>query len=132
VRLADAKLVQRRLVEIEPQNLFNYVNLASVSAQMGDYQSAEAALKQAIDMRPDLALPYISLAQLHLQTGSLTQARWFAEGAVRREPTVQGYAVLAAACQQLGDSEGAGAAREMARKLAPDDPRLNKLPTQLP
>jgi tetratricopeptide (TPR) repeat protein len=128
-RIADARLVQRRLMELEPQVVFHHVNYATLSAHVGDAQAAETEFKQAIAMRPDLAIGYTGLAQLYLQQGNLPQARWFAEAAQRQQPSgpdeaVRTCLVLAAACQQQGDSTAAETALAKARQIAPLDPRL--------
>ncbi len=136
-RIADARLVQGRLKELEPQVVFHRVNYASLSAQVGDTQVAEAEFKQAIAMRPDLAIGYAGLAQLYLQQGNFAQARWFAEAAQRQqasgpEESARSCLVLAAACQQLGDTAAAEAALAKARDLAPVDPRLPPAPLAPP
>ncbi|MCH5373314.1 MAG: hypothetical protein JJ992_05020, partial [Planctomycetes bacterium] len=130
-RIADARLVTRRLVQIEPRIMMHYVNLASLSSQLADYAAAESALKTVVAMRPDLSIGYSGLAQLYLQTGKAEQARWFAEAALRQEPTTEGevvrtYVVLAAACEQMGDRTAAETALSKARQLAPGDPQLQR------
>lgn len=122
-RIADAWLVQRQMVAIQPQNVVHLVNLASLSSQLGDVAGAEAALKDVIGKRPDLSIGYFGLAQLYLQTGNLEQARWFAEAALRMEPTspeetVQAYLVLATACGRLGDHDAAESAMGEVQKRA--------------
>ncbi len=117
-RIADARVVQERLLALAPDNVIYLVNLANLASQLGDLQSALQTLEEARRRMPDFALPYAGLAQLHAQLGNLEQARLFAEGAVRREPTIQGYGILATICQQLGDEEAAQAARERAKQLA--------------
>lgn len=117
-RIADARAVQERLVAMEPKNVFHHVNLASVAAQVGDFERAESALNEAVRLQPQFGLPYISLAQLHLQMGDLQQARSFAETGVRLAPSAHGYGVLAFACQAVGDTKAAEAARAAAEKLA--------------
>ena len=82
---------------------------------MGIRSIAQAALEKAKELRPEYALPCMSLAQLYIQMGDLETARRFAEDAVRREPNVRGYGMLAMICQQLGDTEAADAARESSR-----------------
>lgn len=122
-RLADARIVQRRMVESQPANSVHYVNLASLALQLGDFAAAEEALKTVVGKRPDLSIGYSGLAKLYLQTGQLDQARWFAEAALRMRPAaademVQTYLVLAAACQRLGDQAAAESALAEAQKLA--------------
>lgn len=122
----EERVVRRRLVEIEPHNFDNYVNLAKVSAQLGEPEAAEATLKLAIAMRPEAAIVYATLAQFYLQTGKAKQARWYAQEAVRREPSAEGYRFLASTCRSLGDTADAEAALNMARKLEPSNPRLEQ------
>jgi len=131
-RIPDALVVERRLVEIEPQNVVNYVNLASLSLRVGDMASAEEALKQAIDLRPDSALAYSYLAQLYLRTGKPEQARSLAREAVRREATAAGYVLLASACRKLDDRAGAEAAFAEARRLASDGRQLEGVEARRP
>jgi tetratricopeptide (TPR) repeat protein len=125
-RTADLRLVHERLVEVEPQNAVHYLNLASVASQLGDFDAAEPLLQRAVELRPDVAIGYTALAQLYLRMDRPQQARWSAEAALRRQPTAEGYLLLAAACQTLGDAPAAQAAVAEARQLAPDDPRWNR------
>ena len=56
-------------------------------------------------------------AEFYVDVGKAKQARWFAQEAVRRQPTVKGYEFLANTCRLVGDNAAANAALEMARKL---------------
>lgn len=116
---AEEQAVRRRLLEIEPHHLVNYLNLAQVSAQLGDNESAEAALKAAIAERPGAIDAYVTLAQFYLQTGKAQHARWYAQEAVRRAPTAEHYRLLGSTCRLVGDAAAATAAFAAARKLAP-------------
>ena len=123
-RIADARLAQQRLLESEPSVVFHLVNYASLSEQVGARDEAEASLKQAIAMRPDLAIGYAGLAQLYLRQENAKDARWFAEAALHQqttspEETAQTCLVLAAACQKLGDAAAAAAALKQAQQVAP-------------
>jgi tetratricopeptide (TPR) repeat protein len=127
-RVPDAWLVHRRLVELDPPNYLDCINLATVATELGDYESVERALRLAMDLRPQMALPYLGLARLYLDVGRLEEARWHANAAVRREPSLAAYAALAAACQELGDREAADAAREAAKQLAAQYPSIEDHP----
>ena len=118
----EERVLRRRLVEIEPHDFSNHLNLAKLSAELGELESAEAALKVAISLQPDRLDGYAVLAQLYQQSGRHKQARWFAQEAVIRQPTAEGYRFLAKTCEQVGDNAGADAALEMARKLDPVPP----------
>lgn len=131
-RIADALVVQRHLVEIDPENVVNYLNLGNLYARVGDMASAEEVLKQAIELRPDAAVGYSCLAQLYLKTGKPKQARSLAQDAIRRDRTAAGYLLLASACQQLNDKAGAEAAMGEARKLSSNDPQREQLDDRQP
>lgn len=129
---AEERVVRKRLVEIQPYNFDNYRNLAKVSMQLGEPEAAEAALKLAIAMTPEAANAYATLAQFYVEAGKPKPARWFAQEAVRREPTAEGYALLASTCRLLGDDADAEAAMNMARKLDAKSSSLQPITTQPP
>lgn len=129
-RMADALVVHRRLLALEPQVAEHYVNAASTAMLVGDTRVAESTLKELIGKRPELAVGYSSLARVYLQTGEVKQARWFAEAALKQsaaapDESLNTYVLLAAACQQEGDVQAARQALESARRLFPGDPRLS-------
>jgi tetratricopeptide (TPR) repeat protein len=115
--LMEERVVRRRLVETEPQTFDNYLNLAKVSAQLGEPEEAEAALKLAMSIRPDAVDAFATLAQLYLQQNRIKPARWYAQEAVRRMPSAEGYSLLATTCRLMGDDAGAEAAMTMAHQL---------------
>lgn len=120
---AEERVVWQRLVEIEPHNFSNYLRLAKVCDQLGDAASAEATLKLATAIWPAAADPYAMLAQFYLQGGKAPQARWYAQEAVRREPSAEGYRFVASTCRLLGDTAAAEAALAKARKLESNRPK---------
>jgi len=124
-RLADARVAQERLLETEPDQVAHYLNLASLSSELGDPGRAESALQQLIALRPELGVGYATLARLYLSQQQFDQARWFATAAARQQlgsqqETVANLLVLATANQMLGDEEAAAAAVAEARRLSPD------------
>ncbi len=127
-RVPDAWVVHRHLVELDPPNYLDCINLATVATELGDYDSVEQALRLAMDLRPQMALPYLGLARLYLDVGRFEEARWHANAAVRREPSLAAYAALAAACQELGDRDAADAARDAAKQLAAQYPSFEDPP----
>lgn len=68
-RLADATVVQRRLVHVDPRNVINHVNLANLCLRNGDPASAEEVLQQAFETHPDAAIAHSCLAKLSLEMG---------------------------------------------------------------
>ena len=121
--LAEERVVWQRLVEIEPHNFNHYLRLAKVCDQLGDAASAEATLKLAMAIWPEAADAYAMLAQFYLQAGKAPQARWYAQEAVRREPSAEGYRFVASTCRLLGDTAAAEAALAKARELGPGSPK---------
>ncbi len=117
--IAEARVVWNRLVEIEPFQLGNYLMLAQSSAQLGERETAEAALKLAVAIRPEAVEGYATLAQFYMEDGKAGEARWFAQEAIRRQPSAAGYEFLASACRMMGDEAGAEAAQAHAGKFAP-------------
>jgi tetratricopeptide (TPR) repeat protein len=113
----EEQLVRRRLIQIEPLHLTNYLDLATTSARLGQTETAEAALKQAIAIRPDAAEAYTTLAQFYLQSGKAVHARWFAQEAVRRQPTPERLTLLGSTCRLVGDEAAARAAFADADRL---------------
>lgn len=113
----EERVLRRRLVDIEPLDFSNHLNLAKLSAELGELESAEAALKVAIALQPDRLDGYAVLAQLYQQSGRLKQARWYAQEAVNRKPTAEGYRYLSTICEQLGDIASADAAQQTARQM---------------
>lgn len=127
--LAEQRVVVERLVQIEPQKLDNYRILAQLATQLGEPAAAEAALKLAISVEPQAAAPYTALAQFYLQEGKAArQARWYAQEAVRRLPTAEGYRLLASTCRLLKDDATAEAALAKARELEASQPRRSQQP----
>lgn len=121
-RLADARLVQQRLVEIEPERIENHLNLASLAARLGEPEAVEQILRSAQDAAPQSAIIPRTLASLYLQQGRSDEARAAAEQAVQRDPSAESYLVLATACEQLGDVAAAAQAKKAARRMAPQSP----------
>jgi len=127
---AEEVVVRRRLVMLQPQNAGHYLDLAKASTRWGDRPAAEAALKAAVAVTPDASQPYATLAHFYLQSGRAAKARWYAQEAVRREPSADGYVLLASTCRLLGDESSARAAFDMARQLDPhrlSDPISNRI-----
>jgi tetratricopeptide (TPR) repeat protein len=136
-RIADSRVVQQRLIDIEPDIAAHYLNLASTSSLLGDYQLAEQTLRQVVSMQPDRALGSLALAQVYLQTEQFELAREHAEAALQRpsislDESIRTHWVLAAASHELGDAAGVESALAKIRQLSPNDPRLQQFSVETP
>ena len=116
--VAEARVVWTRLVEIEPYAPTNYLALAQADARLGHPETAEATLKLLVTMLPEAVDGYAMLADFYRQKGSAGKARWFAQEALRRQPSPEGFEFLAAVCRMTGDEAAAEAAMASARAMS--------------
>lgn len=122
-RDADTEVVLQRLVELDPQDLGERINLARMSARLGKFSTAEAIFKKVIDAAPNAAAAYEGLARLYLEHGKLGEARWHAEEAARWAPTSASYRLLADICRRSGDTAAAAAAAAEALERSTPKPQ---------
>ncbi len=106
-RLPDALMVQQRILQLEPDNPLNVINLASVMIDMGELAQAEEILKRAAEQaRPDSGLLQAELAQIYMALRRYDEARSYARQAAQRQPTREHFTLLATACKALDDKGG--------------------------
>ncbi len=122
--VAEARVVWARLVEIEPYAPSNYLALAQADARLGRPEAAEATLKLLVTMLPEAVDGYAVLAEFYREKGSAGKARWFAQEALRRQPSPEGYEFLATVCRMTGDDAAAKAAIASARAMTEKDNRV--------
>jgi tetratricopeptide (TPR) repeat protein len=128
--LAEQRVVCERLMQLDPANVQNYAMLAELADDLGEPAAAEAALKQLVSVHPDFAPAYTSLARYYVEQAKPSKARWYAQEALRRHETAQGYELLATTCRLLGDEKTAAAAMEKAKELASSKPWPGGTPEQ--
>ena len=124
--LAEARVVWARLVEIEPYASSNYLALAQVDARLGHLEAAEATLKLLVTMFPEAVDGYAVLAEFHREKGRAGKARWFAQEALRRQPSPEGYEFLASVCRMTGDDAATKAAIASARAMSEKSQRVRE------
>lgn len=121
----DALIVHQKLLQMQPRNVLNYTNLASVATQMGRVELAEAVLIEAAVKFPDIAFPCGELARLGLAQRNFRAARQWSEKAWTIEPqNVEWHLMGAIASKELGDIEKMTMALQRAREIAPSDVRV--------
>lgn len=123
-RLADAIVVLQRLTVLQPDKILYYLNLATIAGQLGKEDLAESVLQQAVP-RDTSGAAHFQLAKIYVSQGRTTEAREAAETAAERIQNVDAYLLLKSICETVGDDAAANKALQMARQLAPNDPRLN-------
>lgn len=119
---AEERLVRQRLVDLDPFQLNHHFNLARAAQDSGDKSAALAALKYAVTIQPGAAEPFLALAQFQLDDGNVSQARWYAQEALRRRPSATGFRLLSMICEKMGDEANAVAALSEAWKLESQSP----------
>ncbi len=102
-RSADALVVYQRLLVVQPENLLNYSNCASLAIAQGDIELAESTLRSATQ-RDDTGYSHLHFARFLLALGKLEQAATQAEIAVERSEDIDAYVVWIAALQSQGKS----------------------------
>ncbi len=122
-RMQDAIATYKRLVEIQPDNLMNYHNLASMAVSSRDLPLAENALRMALKADTS-GMADLQLARFLLGTGNVEDVVLHAQNAVNRLGTVDAYLVLIDAFRANGDRASAFNAYLKAKAIAPNDPRL--------
>ncbi len=122
-RTQDAMIVYKKLIEIQPDNVLHYHNLASLAVSVGDLQTAERVLRSATTVDASGAAD-MQLAQFLLAIGDVSHVVKHAQLATEKLGTVDAHLVLMDACKASGDNAAAFNAYLKAKKIAPNDPRL--------
>lgn len=122
-RLQDSLVVYQRLTELQPENLVNFHNLASLAVSLGDLALAEQTLRRAAQVDPS-GNGELQLARLLLGLGNAPEAAQRAQKAADQLASVDAYLVLIAAHQANGDKAEALKAYMKAKRSFPSDPRL--------
>lgn len=125
-KLAEALAVHQVLLDKQPDNLLNYINLASLAMVAGDMQLAETTLIRAQRLDAEEPLVKVALAKLYLAMEKFSEARQLAVQVSESNPSVEAYLLLAAAYEGAGDGAAARAALEKAQDIDPQHPLLDK------
>jgi tetratricopeptide (TPR) repeat protein len=126
-RLDKAIACQVELLDRQPENVLNYINLASVASQAGDFEFAYRTLERATKRFPDVPYPLGELARLALAKRDFDGARGWLAKAISLEPNnVEWYFMSAMVAREKGNKEEFSSMINQASKLAPSDPRLNQ------
>ena len=119
-RLNEAVRLYIKISEINPKDPLSHLNIGILSKRLKQFEIAEKAFRNVIEVAPGLSAGYCELAQLYLKTGrGFPEARELAEKAVALEPTALNYFVLCWACDMNGDTENALKAIIRAIQLEP-------------
>lgn len=120
--LANEISVRQRITELNSTNLLNYLLLAKALSQTGAQQAAEAQIKLAISLAPQMVTGYAAMADFLLEQSQPSQAQWYVEQAIRIKPSRQGFELLARTLAEQGKLTESRAALEMSKLPEPSTP----------
>lgn len=131
-KLAEAMAASDEALAVAPRDRVAYsralVHRARLLELLGDRAAAFEALRHAMTLEPEGALPLAAAARLRVKEGRHAEAAQLAHRAAAAEPGVPNYHELSATClEHLGDKAAAAAALEAA--VAIDRMRLSPLLT---
>ena len=116
------------LAKLEPDNAGLRLVIGETWADLHQLDATENAFREACEIAPDDAKCWAALAVFYLKTNrNLPEMVTIARTAVELEPTAANYALLAAASQRNGDRPGALTAIEQAAKIAPQNPKHQRM-----
>ena len=114
--LANEILIRQRIIELNSTDLLNYLLLAKAQVQAGQPQAAEAQIKLAISLAPQMVTGYAAMADFLLEQQQPSKAQWYVEQAIRLKPTRQGFELLAKTLSAQGKADESRAALDMAKQ----------------
>lgn len=112
-QLANQILVRRRLTDVDSKNLLNYLHLAKAYVAAHKPAAAEAQLKLAISLSPQMVTGYAAMADFLLEQNQPAIAQWYVEQAIRIKPNKQGFQLLAKTLSAQGKEQEARTALEI-------------------
>jgi Flp pilus assembly protein TadD len=115
-----------KAIELAPRHLDSYVRLGALYAGAGRYDEALARLGEAARVNPRNPGTAMMLGIVHEQRGDIAKARGAYEKALSLNPRFVPAANNLAwiYTEYGGDQDRALSLAEMARRVAPDDPRV--------
>ena len=122
-RVEDAIQVYNRLLEVQPENIFNYNNLASLAVSVGNVPLAEDTLRRAAKADAS-GNSNLRLADFLIRIGKYADAASEAEMGVQRLGSADAYIVWATALKAAGRTAEAMNAVIKGRLAIPGDERL--------
>lgn len=122
--------IHQYLVQVEPDNLLNHLNLASVALQVGDQQLAESSLERAISQDPRGYMAQAAMARLLSALARHDDAVRYAKMVVERNPSAEALLLLAHVYRAGNKVDLAELAIAEARQLDPSNPIWTKSVSQ--
>lgn len=127
-RKEEAVATLRELRKIAPEDLTAQMSSGQLCAELGLFEEAEEAYRNAIALAPQQTEPKAALAWLYINSKrNLPEARKLAQQLVDQTPLAQHYYLLGVTCQINQDAEGARTAVAQAAALDPQNPEYQRV-----
>lgn len=115
-KIKEAIGVYHRLIDVQPDNINNFSNLASLAYRVGDRQLALSSLQAGLRLHPEAIGLQIPVARLYLELRKPIQAREIAQKILAEKQVSEAWSILAASYESTGDREMAAEAYLEAQK----------------
>ncbi len=115
-KIKEAIGVYHRLIDVQPNNINNFSNLASLAYRAGDRQLALSSLQAGLRLHPEAIGLQIPVARLYLELRKPIQAREIAQKILAEKQVSEAWSILAASYELTGDKEKAAEAYLEAQK----------------
>ena len=119
-RVGEAIEVYKRLIDIQPENIVHFTNLAGLAFRQRDLELAESTLATGTQKHPDNDILKIALAKTLISQRRPLEARSLMKSVLTKGQNAEAYMVLGASYQLTGDTNESKAAFERAQQLAPN------------
>jgi tetratricopeptide (TPR) repeat protein len=124
--------LRKALCDLVPEDPRQWLNLGIAYGNIDQTEQADAAIRRAIELAPELAEPYAALAEIQLLKGrNVQEAIRLAEKAAALAPVARHYYLLANAHWSARQWDSARTALEEAIRLAPDEREYRQAYTRL-
>lgn len=117
-RTSDALATYKRLTEVQPENLLNFTNLASLAIREHNQALALETLETATNLFPETIALKIPLAKLYLSLQKPLEAREVAQSILRLQPNPEAWMLEGASFQLTGQMDEAEKAFQKAREIS--------------
>lgn len=126
-RLREAMQIYDHLTRIQPENVLNYSNLASLAVANNNVQLAESALRRAVEVDSSGQADML-LARFLVGVNKLQDAAVHAERAAKVLASPDAFLTLVSVYQMSGDQSAAMYAFSRGKSMFPADSRFESYP----
>lgn len=117
-RVADAIVVYQRLIDIQPENIVNFTNLAGLAFREKNQLLAARTLESGLKFHPDEVILQIPLAKVYVGLRRPLEAREIVSKILTTQNNPEAMMILGASYQLTGELDEANKAFERAKAIS--------------